>query len=97
LLAASRPVLFLGAPGCELARIVRDEGVGLAFAPDDTAAIADAIVRLADDPARRADLARHALACSARHASLEQAVDVWCRVIAAPPQSKGAHDGLAHA
>lgn len=93
LLAAGRPVLFLGAPDCELARLVRDEGVGLALAPDDPAAVADAIARLADDPARRADFARRALACSTRHASLDQAVKAWKRCLTAPSRVEGPSSG----
>lgn len=54
MLASGRPVIAMAAAGTGLAAEV--EGCGLAIAPDDARALADAIVALADDPARRAAL-----------------------------------------
>lgn len=51
--AVGRPVLFIGPPDCEVARIVThtDAGFGYAFARTDVAAAAEAIRRLSRDPA----------------------------------------------
>lgn len=50
-LAAGRPLLFLGNPGSELARLVRECGVGVVVAQDDVAGFVAAVEQLADDPA----------------------------------------------
>lgn len=56
-LAVGRPVLFLGPPACEIASLVRENGLGGAFAPDDAGTIASFILSLARDPAALATLA----------------------------------------
>ncbi len=52
-LAAGRPIIA-AAPAGELTRLVESEGVGLAVPPERPEALADAIGRLADDPATAA-------------------------------------------
>lgn len=47
ILAVGRPVLFIGAPDGEIAKIVTEHGCGFAIAPGDDAALADRIVELA--------------------------------------------------
>lgn len=48
-LACGKPVLFVGPSGCEVARLVREEGVGFATKPGDAEGVAEAIHRLATD------------------------------------------------
>lgn len=59
-LAAGRPLLFLGNPGSELARLVREHDVGVAVAQDDVEGIVTAINILANDPARCAAMGQRA-------------------------------------
>lgn len=56
-LAAGRPML-VAAPEGELTRLVRDVDCGVCVAPEDPAAMAEAIRALADDPARREAMGR---------------------------------------
>ena len=58
MLASGRPVIATAAPGTGLAAEIAD--CGIAVPPGDAAALADAIVRLADDPALAARLGAEA-------------------------------------
>jgi glycosyltransferase involved in cell wall biosynthesis len=58
--AAGRPVLFIGPRDCELARLVRDRGLGLAFSREETGPMAAALRKLASDPAALAAAGRAA-------------------------------------
>lgn len=84
ILAAGKPVLFLGSPDCELAQIIRSEGVGFAFAPEACEEIAACIVQLAGDPESVAGMGRRALALAERHATLEHAVAFWTTLLGPP-------------
>ena len=62
--AAGRPVIFVGDPAGELARLITGQGCGLVVAAGDAAALAGTIRSLRDDPARVAAMghaARHLL------------------------------------
>ncbi len=52
-LAAGRPVLFVGPADSEIARLVRESGCGAACLPGDATGLAQLIRRLADDVALR--------------------------------------------
>jgi colanic acid biosynthesis glycosyl transferase WcaI len=56
ILAAGRPVLACIDEGTEVPRIVAAAGAGLSVPPDDPVAFRDALRRLFDDPAGRADM-----------------------------------------
>jgi colanic acid biosynthesis glycosyl transferase WcaI len=61
IIAAGRPVIYIGPVGSELAQIIIREGLGLVFARDQTAELATALRALAGDPQscrRFADAAR---------------------------------------
>lgn len=79
--AVGRPVLFVGPADCELAQLVRDRGMGLAFHRGEPAAIAAALRRLADDPGAAARLGEKALAFSRNEGRLEHAVAAWDRLL----------------
>lgn len=57
-LAAGRPVLYLGPPGCEVARTVRELDAGWVVDPSDAAAIADRLAAVCEHPATAATEAR---------------------------------------
>ena len=79
--AIGRPVVFIGPRECELARLVVQRDLGLAFERDETAALAAALRTLADDPAR---CNRHG-AAAARFASetgdADTAATRWHRLL----------------
>jgi colanic acid biosynthesis glycosyl transferase WcaI len=60
MLASGRPVIATCLPGTELMSVVSK--CGLVVAPEDAEAVTDAVVRLAQDPALRAELGRQARA-----------------------------------
>lgn len=68
-----RPVLFIGAPDCEIARLIQARGFGTAFTRDQIDAIATELARLKADASLRSRLGLAASAFAAR--GLERAVD----------------------
>ena len=68
ILAAGRPVLAVAAKESDAARIVSDEGCGIAADPDDPAAVAAAIRELRSDPARLVEMGRRAQESAVRYA-----------------------------
>lgn len=75
--AVGRSVLFVGDPAGELGALVTRENCGVAVRPGDSQAVADAIVRLADDPALRALQGRNARRLFEREFSLATAMQSW--------------------
>jgi colanic acid biosynthesis glycosyl transferase WcaI len=75
--AVARPVLFIGPPGCEPARIVTSQGFGAAFPRESVTAMADALRAWHADPAMREALGRAAVDFATRKASLAIAVTRW--------------------
>ena len=60
ILAAGRPILFIGDPASDVARLVSEHGCGHALATGDAEGLTRAIRELADDPARTARMGRDA-------------------------------------
>jgi glycosyltransferase involved in cell wall biosynthesis len=87
--AAGRPVLFIGPPDCEPARLVATGGFGASFARDATAAMADTLRAWQAAPAVRAALGRAAETFAAREAGLAPAVARWEALLAALDQPAG--------
>jgi len=75
--AVARPVLFIGPPDCEPARLVVGGNFGAAFPREATAAMTATLRTWRADPAARAALGRQAAAFAARDASLATAVAGW--------------------
>jgi len=80
--AVGRPVLFLGPPDCEPARLVTRGNFGAAFARDAVAATAATLRAWRADPAARAALGRAARAFAERAASFEHVVTRWKDLLA---------------
>jgi colanic acid biosynthesis glycosyl transferase WcaI len=55
-MAAGRPIVAAVDPGSEAARHIRAAGCGLLIAPEDPQALADAVLRIMDDPHSRAQM-----------------------------------------
>ena len=62
ILAAGRPVVFIGAPDGEIGDLVVREGVGVAVRQGDAAGLAEQLVRLAGDAAQREAMGQRARA-----------------------------------
>lgn len=80
IVAAGRPVIFIGPPDSELRRLVTAHSLGLAFDRSDVAGIVAGLRILAADPARRASYA----AAAARYAGAERGrtLRLWCELLA---------------
>ncbi len=81
--AVARPALVLAAPGAEIARLVRAAGMGLAFAPNESAAIAAALRELAGDPARLEQFGAAAARFHAAGGNGDIAAQRWQALLAA--------------
>jgi colanic acid biosynthesis glycosyl transferase WcaI len=69
ILAAGRPLVASVDPGTEVARVVEKAAAGVVVAPDDPAAFTDAVVRLLDGAAERAEMGASGRAFVERWAS----------------------------
>jgi glycosyltransferase involved in cell wall biosynthesis len=81
---AGRPVVFIGPPGCEIARQVTLGGFGLAFAREEIAGIADGLRQLRRDPGLVRRLGEAAAEYGRIHAGPARAADVWEGLLANP-------------
>lgn len=78
--AVGRPVLFIGPRDCEIARVVRDGGFGLAATRDELATLAANLTALVADTPARARMAANALRFAAAH-SATVAIAHWQRLL----------------
>ena len=78
-MAAGRPVL-VAARG-ETAELVTATGAGIAVAPGDPAALADALRRLAAQPEKRRELGRAGRLYAERRFGTDAACDAWMRLL----------------
>ena len=76
-LAAGRPVMFIGPPQSEIARLIAREHCGQAFAPDAGPDLADELVRLANAPDRVQAAGRRARAVYEGHFTFGAALTRW--------------------
>lgn len=79
--AASRPLLFIGPPHCDLARIVREHLLGHTFARTQTDAAAGALRALARSPTDATRFGQAAWAYGVENASRERALARWIAVL----------------
>ena len=80
-LAAGRPVLFVGPPAGEIALLLTAEGCGQATAPDDGKQLAETIIQWASSPGRRTELGLRARGAFERHFAFSQALDRWENIL----------------
>lgn len=80
-LAAARPVLFVGPTDGAIARLLKTENCGLAFAPDDGPGLAAAIRRLQAESSTRAALGANARQAYERRFTLAAAGAAWDEVL----------------
>ena len=78
--AAGRPVLFIGPAGCEIARVVATEDLGISVTRDSLADAASCVRAIAADPAKWERHAAAAQEFSRRH-SPASAIDAWDRLL----------------
>jgi glycosyltransferase involved in cell wall biosynthesis len=80
-LAAGKPVLGVADEDSELARVIREEGVGVLVAPDRPDELAETIRNLADHPERVAAMAAKARAVAEREYPLGRVVALYGKVL----------------
>jgi colanic acid biosynthesis glycosyl transferase WcaI len=83
ILAAARPVVFVGDPEGELACLIREHQLGASVACGDGAGLSRALCALRDDPAERARMGARARALFEERYTLGAAVDRWRTLLAA--------------
>jgi glycosyltransferase involved in cell wall biosynthesis len=83
IMAAARPILFVGDPRGESARIVADADCGQSFRTGDSDALAGAIAGLAGDPNRCEALGRAGRAAFETRYAMEKALGTWRETLAA--------------
>lgn len=81
IMAAGRPVLFVGSPGCAIASLLAQEGCGLTFASGSGRALADAIRRWRDHPAESNETGRAARQSYERHFTFRAALAAWEKIL----------------
>jgi glycosyltransferase involved in cell wall biosynthesis len=82
ILAAGRPVVFVGDTDGEVARVIRDAACGVAVDIGRGAELAAALRELQSEPGRRAALGSKARACFDARFSLPHAIERWIGVLA---------------
>jgi glycosyltransferase involved in cell wall biosynthesis len=80
-LAAGRPVLFVGPPEGEIARLLAAAQCGAAFAPADGAGLASTIRQWQADPSRRVLLGRAARSTYEEHFTFGSALAHWEEIL----------------
>jgi colanic acid biosynthesis glycosyl transferase WcaI len=79
--AAGRPIIAITASNGEIARLVRQHACGVVIEPGNSPALADAIVYLAADRQRTAEMGRRARVMLDAHFSRRQALRRWQRAL----------------
>lgn len=76
ILAAGRPVMYVGSADSEIAKLLGESGAGLVFPNGDARGLADTLTELSADPARRCMMGESSLKLSGQF-SVEKAVQRW--------------------
>lgn len=80
-LAAGRPVLFVGPADGEIARLLAQQSCGVAIAPGDGQRLAATIVAWQADPAQRTQLGRNARSAYEREFTFATALARWDEIL----------------
>ncbi len=83
IMAAGRPVVFVGDPAGESAQLIAQSQCGVSVATGDAQGLADAIVRLAEDTPGREALGRRAREAFERRFTFAHALREWRKTLAA--------------
>jgi colanic acid biosynthesis glycosyl transferase WcaI len=81
ILASGRPLIFLGSPDSDVARIVEDANCGFALAPDDGASLARVILMLRDDRIRLDRLGQNAREAMVAKYDRRHGTSEWSRLL----------------
>ncbi len=81
--AVGRPVIFIGDPDGEVARLIRQANCGASFAKGDARGVADYLELLALDPALRNSLGTNAREYCLSHLSKAQRMEQWQNLVGA--------------
>jgi glycosyltransferase involved in cell wall biosynthesis len=81
ILAAARPVIFIGDCDGELARVIREAGCGLAVAPGQSAELSAVILNLRAHPEQCAALSAAARRLSLQAYSATRAQEIWVAML----------------
>ncbi len=82
ILAAGRPLVFIGAPDGEIGRLVEGEGIGVAVRQGDAAGLAGQLLRLAGDAAQREAMGQRARALLCTRYDKSIAFKAWQDLLA---------------
>lgn len=93
ILAAGRPVIVIGDPDGEHARLVRAEDCGAVVSSGDGAALVDALRGMRSDPQWMHAAGLRARALFERRYTLKQAVEKWNCVLDASVSARAGHGG----
>lgn len=77
ILAASRPVIFVGPPDCEVARAIIENDCGFVIANGDVDALVGAVKRLSADPALAQQMGRRGRSALERRYSMQASCANW--------------------
>lgn len=86
ILAAGRPLIFVGDPDGELSRIIARARCGLSIALGDSRGLADALRAMASDPARISAMGLRARRLLCEDYCLRHAIDRWMALLKAVSQ-----------
>jgi glycosyltransferase involved in cell wall biosynthesis len=81
IMAAGRPVAFVGDTASDLARLVREQGCGVAVAVGDSEGLAAQLRALRDDPARLESMGARARELALARYTKEHAVSDWLALL----------------
>ena len=89
ILAAGRPLVFIGDPKGDIARVVSDAECGAIVEINAGEALAAAILRLQADPAACDAMGTRARESLVNRYSMEKGIERWLALLDAKPQSRG--------
>jgi glycosyltransferase involved in cell wall biosynthesis len=90
--AVGRPILFIGAPDGEIARLVERHGCGIAIKHGDRAALINALAFLAENPQHAQKMGERARSACERYYSKAHATAAWAKILHTVSTNKTAGD-----
>jgi colanic acid biosynthesis glycosyl transferase WcaI len=82
ILAAARPVLYLGPADSDVATIVRENACGIVIDPEDADTLVQVIRRLRDDPAEAAAMGGRGRSAAVTEFDRHHGTGLWERAVA---------------